>query len=99
MKVIEFIKKNISVLNVIGIILLFLGFKFLFSNEIDPYGLTKLISRIILLFTIFILFIDYLIRNSNKSRLIANSVSLFIIITIIIIYYLLWKKSFIPYYF
>jgi hypothetical protein len=89
MKVIEFIKRNISVLNVIALILLFIGFRFLFSNEIDPYGLGKLISSIILLFAIFILFIDYLIRNSYKSRLVANSVSLFITIIIIIIYYLL----------
>ena len=99
MKGIEFIKKNISVLNVISIILLFLGFNFLFSNEIDPYGLGKLISTIILFVAVIILLIDYIIRKYYKSRLIINSVSLFIIITIIIIYYLLWKKSFIPYYF
>ncbi len=91
MKVIEFIKKNISILNVIALILLFIGFRFLFPYETmkDAYGLGKLFYTIILFFAVIILTVDYLTRKYSKSRLITNSVSLFITITIIIIYYLL----------
>lgn len=90
MKIIEFIKRNISVLNVVAILLLFLVFKYFFTYDSyrDPYGLGQLINFIGILFVIVLLLIDYLTRKYNTSRFITNLVSIFITIFLIIIYFL-----------
>jgi hypothetical protein len=89
MKVIEFIKRNISVFNVISLLLLFFILKeFLFYNSFeDPYGL-KILFIIFVLFLIFIvLIIDIFFKKYIKSRLKLNILEL--VITFIFFQYFL----------
>ena len=95
MKVIEFIKRNISVFNVISFLLLFFIFKdYLFYNTIeDLYGL-KIIFNLFVLFIILIIsIIDILFKKYIKSRLSLNIFELFIsLILFLIIYYTFYNS-------
>lgn len=82
MKVIEFIKKNISVLNVVAFILLFfiLKYCFFYKSFNDGYGLGKLFIFIQLLFVIILLFIDLSMKTYIKNRFFLNIFQLIILI-------------------
>ena len=89
MKVIAFIKRNISVLNVVAFILLFfiLKYCFFYKSFNDGYGLGKIFIFIGLVFVSILFLIDFLTRNYSKSRLFTNAVSLLITIILIIYYF------------
>lgn len=90
MQAVEFIKRNISVFNVISLLLLFYIFKdYLFNNIIeDLYGLKKMFTFFVLFIIFIISIIDILFKKYIKSRLSLNISELFIsLILFLIIYY------------
>lgn len=93
MKVIEFIKKNISVFNVISLLLLFFILKeFLFYNSFeDPYRLKKLFSLLVLFIIFIVSIIDIFFKKYIKSRFFLNILELVItFILFSIIYYIIF---------
>ena len=92
MKVIEFIKRNISVFNVIAIIV-FLVSLFILMNikaENSYHGLKVFLLILSFLFSIILLIIDFIIRKiiKNESKKSLIKLILYPIIFILIIYFI-----------
>ncbi len=86
MKVIEFIKRNISVFNSIAILIFFYLIKFIVINKFNNYDnhlIFIIITFIIFIVFCFFLLIDFLLKKYISSRLKLNFIEL--IITIILI--------------
>jgi hypothetical protein len=89
MKVLEFIKKNISVLTIFGTIFLLL-FSFIFVSNInspDYHGYTRAFSFIILILGLFILILDFILKQLINDRLYLNLIQTFLFIIILIIFF------------
>lgn len=86
MKVIEFIKKNISVFNILGIllILLFLNIYFFYEKIGNEQDIIITYSFVFIPLSIFIFLIDVLFKTLFKSRIIINVIQLFILVSILI---------------
>ena len=92
MKVIEFIKRNISVFNVISIIV-FLVSLFILMNikaENSYHGLKVFLLILSFLFSIILLIIDFIIRKiiKNESKKSLIKLILYPIIFILLIYFI-----------
>jgi len=93
MKVIEFVKKNISVFSFFGFCLIIILIKLIFqeTNEENLSGIQLdeiLFLKIKFIFFILILlFLDYFLKILIKNRLIINLLELIIIISVYIFYY------------
>jgi Kef-type K+ transport system membrane component KefB len=96
MKVIKFIKKNISVFNFISIMIFFYLVKFIFinkSNEEDNHLIFFLIAFVILIILIFFLLFDFILKKIITQRLKLNFVELLITTTLFSILYLIFYTS------
>jgi hypothetical protein len=92
MKVIEFIKRNITVFNVIAIIV-FLVSLFILMNikaENSYHGLKVFLLILSFLFSIILLIIDFIIRKiiKNESKKSLIKLILYPIIFILLIYFI-----------
>ena len=74
MKVIEFIKKNISVFNILGVIFLLSSIVIFFNslNKIDYHGFAKGLSILILIFSLLLLILDFIFKNLIIDRIYLN---------------------------
>jgi hypothetical protein len=92
MKVLEFIKRNISVFNLTSFILFFYSIYLLIllkKGESFYYAVVSIIITL-LVFSFFILFLDKILNKWFKSRLFKNILELiFLIIITFIIYKIL----------
>ncbi len=89
MKVLEFIKKNISILTITGIILLLL-FSFIFISSInstDHDGYARGFSYVILILSLFLLILDFILKQLINDRLYLNLIQGFLFIIILIIFF------------
>ena len=90
MKLVEFIKRNISVFSVISFLLFVITIHLIWQefnfNTISFYEVFKL--KLQFLFVIVILlFLDYFLKILIKNRLILNLLELIIIASVYIFYY------------
>jgi hypothetical protein len=96
MKIVEFIKKNISVFNCISIMIFFYLVKFIYinkSNEEDNHLIFFLIAFVIFIILIFSLLFDFILKKIITQRLKLNFVELLITITLFSILYLIFYTS------
>jgi hypothetical protein len=92
MKVLEFIKKNISVFSILGILFLLLSILTYISskNQPDYHGYAEGFSYIILVFSLFILILDFIIKQIIKDRIFLNLIEGILFIPIIILFFKLF---------
>ena len=85
MKIVEFIKKNISVFNCISIMIFFYLVKFIYinkSNEEDNHLIFFLFAFVIFIILIFSLLFDFILKKIIRQRLKLNFIELIITITL-----------------
>jgi hypothetical protein len=82
MKVVEFIKRNISVFSVIGIILVFIFFKiyFLYEKKGTEQDIILVYNILLIPISIFIFLLDLIFKIAFKNRVISNIIQILIII-------------------
>ncbi len=88
MKLLEFIKSNISVFNTIGFIVLIFSFylTFIYQNDGSPREIIKVVYFIGYILSIILFVIDYIFKKIIKSRLNLNYLE-FIILVLVYSYY------------
>jgi hypothetical protein len=82
MKVIEFIKKNISVFSVLGIILVFIFFKiyFFYEKKGTQQDIILVYNILLIPLSLFTFILDLLFKIIIKNRIIMNIIQMLIII-------------------
>ena len=90
MKVVEFIKRNISVFSVISLLLFVITIHLIWQefnfNTISFYEVFKLKLQFLIVIVI-LLFLDYFFKILIKNKLIINLLEIIIIISVYIFYY------------
>ncbi|WP_445714494.1 hypothetical protein [Flavobacterium sp.] len=90
MKVIEFIKKNVSIFTIISLLLFVITIHLIWQefnfNSISFYEVFKLKLQFLIVIVI-LLFLDYFLKILIKNRLILNLLELIIIASVYIFYY------------
>ena len=90
MKVLEFIKKDISIFSVISLLLFVITIRLIWQefnfNTISFYEVFKLKLQFLIVIVI-LLFLDYFFKILIKNRLILNFLELLIIVSVYIFYY------------
>ena len=90
MKVLEFIKKDISIFSVISLLLFVITIHLICQefdfNTISFYEVFKLKLQFLIVIVI-LLFLDYFFKILIKNRLIINLLEIIIIISVYIFYY------------
>ena len=86
MKVLEFIKKNISVFNVLGlfILLFFFNIYFFYEKKGTQQDIILVYSFLFIPLSMFILLIDVLFKTLIKSRMVINIIQILTLISILI---------------
>ena len=82
MKVVEFIKRNISVFSVLGIILVFIFFKiyFFYEKKGTEQDIILVYNILLIPISIFIFLLDLIFKIAIKNRVISNIIQILIII-------------------
>ena len=90
MKVVEFIKKNISVFSVIYLLLFVITIHLVWRefnfNKISLYEILEFKIQFLIVILI-LLFLDYIFKKLIKNRLIINLLEIIILISIYTFYY------------
>ncbi len=92
MKIIEFIKRNISVFNTISVLIFFYLIKFIVINKFndnDNHLIFIIIAFIIFIVFCFFLLVDFLLKKIISSRLKLNFIELIITIILISLIYII----------
>lgn len=82
MKVVEFIKRNISVFSVLGIILVFIFFKiyFFYEKKGTEQDIILVYNILVIPISIFIFLLDLIFKIAIKNRVMSNIIQILIII-------------------
>lgn len=92
MKIIEFIKRNISVFNTISVLIFFYLINFIVINKFndnDNHLIFIIIAFIIFIVFCFFLLVDFLLKKIISSRLKLNFIELIITIILISLIYII----------
>jgi len=86
MKVLEFIKKNISVFSLtsISLIVLFFNILFFYEKKGTQQDIILVYSFLFIPLSMFILLIDVLFKTLIKSRMVINIIQILTLISILI---------------
>lgn len=90
MKVVEFIKRNISVFSVISLLLFVIMLHLVWQEfNFNPNPFYKVIKLKIgfLIVILILLFLDYIFKKLIKNRLIINLLEIIILISVYTFYY------------
>jgi hypothetical protein len=92
MKVLEFIKKNISVFSVLGFLFLLLSIVIYITsiNQPDYHGYAEGFSYIIFILSLFILTLDFILKQIINDRKFFNLIEGILFIPIIILFFKLF---------